>query len=47
MIMCVCYAWLVKFSVMTLDDRMFYFTSADTIKQLLEVLLKEIRVWKG
>jgi hypothetical protein len=31
---------------MTLDSRMFYFTSAATIRQLLDVLLKEINVRK-
>jgi hypothetical protein len=28
---------------MTIDDRMLHFTSAATIKQFLEVLLKEIK----
>jgi hypothetical protein len=28
---------------MILDGRMFYFTSATTIRKLLEVLLKEIK----
>jgi hypothetical protein len=32
---------------MTLDGRMFYFTNAAVIRQLLEDLLKEIRVQKG
>jgi hypothetical protein len=32
---------------MTLDGRMFYFTSPDTIRQILEALLKEIRARKG
>jgi hypothetical protein len=35
------YTQSTKFSVMTLDGRTFYFTSADTIRHLLEVLLKE------
>jgi hypothetical protein len=32
---CVCYAWLTKLSMMVLDGRMFYSTSATTIRQLL------------
>jgi hypothetical protein len=32
--------WLTKFPVMTLDGRMLYFTSATTIRQLLEALIK-------
>jgi hypothetical protein len=33
--------------VMPLDGRMFYFTSGTTVRQLLEILLKEIKVLKG
>jgi hypothetical protein len=32
---------------MMLDGRMFYFTCAATIRQLLEVPLKEIKIQKG
>jgi hypothetical protein len=35
------------FSVIMLDERMFHFTSAATIRHILEVLLKEIKVRKG
>jgi hypothetical protein len=38
---CVMHDW-TKFSVMTLDGRMIYFTIADTIRQLLGVILKNI-----
>jgi hypothetical protein len=38
-----CYARPTKFSVMTLDGRMFYSASAAAIRQLSELLLKEIR----
>jgi hypothetical protein len=31
---------------MMLDGRMFYFTNAAAIRQLLEVLIKEEKVWK-
>jgi hypothetical protein len=34
------------FSVMILNGRMFSFTSAATIRQLLQILLKEIKVRK-
>jgi hypothetical protein len=37
------YASLTRFSEMTLDGRMFI--SAATIRQVLEVLLKEIQLW--
>jgi hypothetical protein len=39
--MCACYAYLVKFLVMTLGGS-FYFKSAAIISQRLEVLLKEM-----
>jgi hypothetical protein len=42
-----CYAELTKFSEMTLDGRMFYFTRAATIIQLFEVLLKDMTVLMG
>jgi hypothetical protein len=32
---------------MTLDGRLFYFTSAATIRKLLEVLVKEIKLYDG
>jgi hypothetical protein len=41
--MTVYYASLAKFSEMTLDGRMFI--SAATIRQVLEVLLQEIKLW--
>jgi hypothetical protein len=37
---------VLRFSVMMLHGRMFYITSAATIGQLLEVLLKEIKIRK-
>jgi hypothetical protein len=44
--LCVCCARLTNFSVMTLDDRMFYFTSATTIRQFSEILIRIKRQWK-
>jgi hypothetical protein len=40
----VCYAWLITFSVVILDGRITYFTSAATVIQILEVLLNEVKV---
>jgi hypothetical protein len=40
-------ARLTKSSVMTLHSRMFYVTSTATIRQLLEILLMEIKVRMG
>jgi hypothetical protein len=40
--MCVFYARLIIFTTITLDNRIVYFTSAATLRQLLE-LLKEIK----
>jgi hypothetical protein len=36
-----------KYSVITLDGRMFYFTGTCTIKQLLEIILNEIKLRKN
>jgi hypothetical protein len=46
-VMCACYALLIMFEVMTLDGRIFYFTSAATVGQLLELLITEIEVRNG
>jgi hypothetical protein len=42
----VCYAWSTKVSVMMQDGRMFYFANAAIIRQLSEVLVKNIKAWK-
>jgi hypothetical protein len=42
-----CYAWHTKLPAIKLHGRTFYFTSAATIRQLLKVLLTEIKARKG
>jgi hypothetical protein len=47
MVGCVCYVRLTMVLVMKLDGTMFHITSYAIIRQLLEILKKEIHVQKG